>query len=177
MADVLESPADAGFYDLAPVYDFVYRRDIDYERQAERVREAATDRSVLELACGTGRLAERLVDDYEYVGVDASPSMLAVARRTVDDAALVRADARRVAFDRRFGAVAMLGRSTAHFGRDDLLSAAEVAHEHLGGGVVLDAHDRTAFVDSYTNEDRYESDRWTVVYRGESTATGGGWCR
>lgn len=181
MADLFELPPDAevGLYDLAPAYDFVYRRSFDYDRQAELVREAVGGEGVLELACGTGALAERLAGDREdaYVGLDASASMLAVASRNVE-AAFVRGDARGVAFDRRFGAVAMLGRATTHFGREDLEAVAGVAREHLDDGeFVLDAHDRSAFVDGYTSEDRFEDDRWAVVYRGESTATGGGWCR
>ena len=102
--------------------------------------------------------------------------MLAVARRNVD-AHLVRADVRRVVLDRPFGVVALLGRSSAHFGRDDLRSVAAVALEHLeAGGFVLDAHDRARLEDGHATDDRYDSDRWAVRYRGESTTTGGGWC-
>ena len=183
MADVLALPPDAevGLYDLAPVYDFVYRRTFDYDRQADLVRRVADDGDgdggVLELACGTGALAARLAGDRPYVGVDASASMLAVARRHADGAALVRGDARRFALERRFGAVAMLGRSATHFGRADLSAVAEVAREHLAdGALLLDAHDRAALEDGHVSEDHHESDRWTVVYRGESTALGDGRC-
>jgi SAM-dependent methyltransferase len=173
---VFDLPPEVPFYRLAPLYDFIYRHEFDYDRQAERVRGVASAAGVLELACGTGRLAARLADG-EYVGVDAATPMLEVARRNVD-ARFVRADARQVAFDRSFGAVAMLGRSSAHFGVQDLRSVADVAREHLddGGGFVLDAHDRATLEDGYSSDDRYETDRWTVRYRGESTTTGGGWC-
>jgi SAM-dependent methyltransferase len=181
MVDVLDLPSDAAFYELAPVYDFVYRRGEDYDAQAALVREAAGGGDVLELGCGTGALAERLSGSGSYVGVDASASMLAVARRNVDDAeadaALVRADARRVAFDRRFDAVAMLGRSASHFDREDLSAAADVARSHLtAGAFVVDAHDLATLEDGYTSEDVYESARWSVCYRGHSTRTGGARC-
>lgn len=177
MESVFESSPDADFYELAPFYDFVYRRDFDYGSQATRVRSTQTGESVLELACGTGLLAERLVEGGTYVGVDASREMLEVARRRVD-APFVEADARRLCFDRTFGAVAMLGLSASHFGVDDLADVTAVALDQLEDGpFLLDAHDRARVEDGYTTEDRYESDRWTVVYRGTSSTTGGGWCR
>lgn len=176
MEAVFDQPSDAGFYELAPLYDFVYRRGFDYGRQAARVRDERAEESVLELACGTGLLADRLAEEGSYVGVDSAAPMLAVASGRVD-APFVRGDARRVAFDRTFGAVAMLGRSSAHFGADGLESVAAVARDHLReGAFVLDAHDRAKLEDGHTTEDRYESDRWAVVYRGHSTTTGGGWC-
>lgn len=185
MADVLDLPADVAFYELAPICDFVYRRTEDYDEQAAFVRAAAAGEDVLELGCGTGALAERLATDGEYVGVDASEAMLAVARRNVaaavagwtGDAAFVRGDARRIAFDRRFDAVAMLGRTASHFDRAELSAVADVAWSHLDGGAfVVDAHDRAKLEDGYTSEDGYESDRWSVVYRGHSTQTGEACC-
>lgn len=185
MEDVFDLPSDAAFYDLAPVYDFVYRRSEDYDAQAAVVRDAAAGDDVLELACGTGALAERLAASGGYVGVDASDAMLAVARRNVEEAvpewdaagSFVRADARRIAFDRRFDAVAMLGRTASHFDREDLSTVADVARGHLDGGAfVVDAHDRAKLEDGHTSEDVYESPRWSVVYRGYSTVTGGGRC-
>lgn len=181
MGDVLELPSDAAFYELAPVYDFVYRRSEDYDAQAAVVRDAAAGDDVLELACGTGALAERLADPGAYVGVDASASMLAVARRNVDaanvDAAFAQADVRQVALDRQFDAVAMLGRAASHFDREGLSAVAAVARSHLAGGAfVVDAHDRAKLEDGHTTEDVYESPRWSVVYRGYSTVTGEARC-
>lgn len=182
---VLELPTDAAFYDLAPVYDFVYRRSEAYDEQAALVRRATVGGDVLELACGTGALAERLAADGTYVGVDASGAMLAVARRNVEetdvrrnvDAAFVRGDARRITFDRRFDAVAMLGRTASHFDRADLVAVAGVARAHLeDGAFVVDAHDRAKLQDGYTTEDVHESDRWSIVYRGNSTQTGAARC-
>lgn len=129
------------------------------------------------MACGTGLLADRLVDDGGYIGVDATGEILQVASARVD-APFVLGDARQVGFDRTFGAVAMLGLSASHFGVEDLAATAGVALAHLDlGPFLLDAHDRAGLEDDYTMEDRYETDRWVVVYRGTSSTTGGGWCR
>lgn len=175
-SDLFERPPDDGLYGLAPLYDFVYRRAFDYDGQAERVRAAGARESVLELACGTGALAERLAGSVEYLGVDVSAAMLAVARRNVD-AHFVQADARRASFDRPFDVVALLGRSTGHLGTGGLSEVTSIAREHLdGGALLLDAHDRAVLEDGYTSEDHYGDDRWSIVYRGESHTTGGGWC-
>jgi SAM-dependent methyltransferase len=48
-----------------------------------------TDRPVLEVGCGTGRIALELArQGYEVAGIDPSPAMLAVARQAVEDDAL-----------------------------------------------------------------------------------------
>lgn len=56
--------------------------------------------TVLDIGCGTGVLANALDDSVRYVGVDASPRLLSVARRTVrtDDAprTFYQGDARRL---------------------------------------------------------------------------------
>jgi SAM-dependent methyltransferase len=49
-------------------------------------------RSVLDLACGTGTLMERLSPKYEVYGLDASRAMLAVARKKVPKGRFFRQD-------------------------------------------------------------------------------------
>lgn len=55
---------------------------------------------VVELGCGTGVPVGRwLASRYDYTGVDASPGMLAQARRQVADGAFVHADMETVTFE------------------------------------------------------------------------------
>ncbi|WP_435099172.1 class I SAM-dependent methyltransferase [Halarchaeum sp. P4] len=89
------------FYDRwARCYDVLARN----APGVSRVRDAAADALALdagdtavEMGCGSGanlaRLRERVGSTGRVVGVDAVPGMLARARRTGVDAALVRADA------------------------------------------------------------------------------------
>src|ERR1041385_2955812 len=60
------------------VYDaFPFTDDLPFYRRLA----AATERPLLELGCGTGRLVLPLAEDgHEIVGLDASTHMLAVAR-------------------------------------------------------------------------------------------------
>ncbi len=71
--------ADAAFYDA--IHDG-FRDDIDlWLAYAGR-----TDRPVLEVGCGTGRIAVELAaHGHEVTGVDPSPAMLARARRRADE--------------------------------------------------------------------------------------------
>jgi SAM-dependent methyltransferase len=65
-----------------------YRQRLSLELLAPFV----TDRSVLELGCGTGRLAQRLIDagSRRYLGIDHSPVAIANARRRYTDLAAAR---------------------------------------------------------------------------------------
>jgi SAM-dependent methyltransferase len=95
-------------------------------------------RTVLELACGTGALLERLRDDYEVTGVDLSEEMLAVAGRKVPGVRLFRADMTRVSLGETFDVVLCVFDSLNH-----LLSFAEWeaafdrAREHLAEGGIF----------------------------------------
>lgn len=95
---------------------------------------------VLDLGCGTGRLAAHLAGrGYKVVGVDVSPEMLASARRR-GALALVQADAFRLPFrDATFDAVAAL-RVVFHF--QDAGALLQEASRVLapGGSLVFDSY-------------------------------------
>jgi SAM-dependent methyltransferase len=94
----------------AALYDYEYRRrraDINFYRGLARNRMEFAAGSILDLACGTGRLLLPLLrDGHPVVGLDRSPQMLAAARRKLARlspsrrarCALVRADLRAFAF-------------------------------------------------------------------------------
>jgi ubiquinone/menaquinone biosynthesis C-methylase UbiE len=77
------------------IYDRIGRWQDTRPGTERRALDALADRgaferahAVLELGCGTGRFAERLLrerlpDDATYVGLDVSPKMVALARATV----------------------------------------------------------------------------------------------
>jgi ubiquinone/menaquinone biosynthesis C-methylase UbiE len=78
-------------YDLfAHLYDLEHR-DLDQDLDLYRNFAARCDGTVLELGCGTGRVALALAQaGYDVVGVDESTSMLELAQAHVIEAGLAR---------------------------------------------------------------------------------------
>ncbi|MBQ8175162.1 MAG: class I SAM-dependent methyltransferase [Clostridia bacterium] len=75
---------------LAPFYD-AFNGDLDYQKWADFIEESfhryypEKVESVLDLACGTGRMTEELCRrGYDMIGVDISPDMLSVARDSAE---------------------------------------------------------------------------------------------
>ncbi len=81
----------SGMYQtLAPFYD-ILNGDLDYHAWADFLEEnfrryySGRVESVLDLACGTGRMTEELCcRGYDMIGVDRSPDMLSVARQNAE---------------------------------------------------------------------------------------------
>jgi SAM-dependent methyltransferase len=137
--------------EYASAYDLLYA-DKDYDAECDILEEAFRAasrpvRTVLDLGCGTGAHAIRLVQrGYTVVGVDISGPMLELARLRateagVSDVDLVLGDVRDVRLDRTFDAVicmfAVLGYQTTD---DDVRATLETVRWHLnpGGTFVFD---------------------------------------
>jgi SAM-dependent methyltransferase len=92
-------------------------------------------RALLELGCGTGALLSGLVKDYSVTGVDRSPEMLSIARRTVPGARLLQADMTAVTLPYRFEVVICMFDTLNHVVTvDGWLAVFRCAHEHLSDG-------------------------------------------
>jgi SAM-dependent methyltransferase len=95
-------------------------------------------RTVLELACGTGAILERLRESYEVTGVDLSEEMLAVAARKVPGIRLFRADMTRVSLGETFDTVLCVFDSINHLPTfEEWESVFDRAREHLADGGVF----------------------------------------
>lgn len=64
-----------------------------YARAAARLLLTQPRGAVLDVGCGAGDLVE-LLEGWEYIGLDASPAMIALARQRYPHARFVQADAR-----------------------------------------------------------------------------------
>ena len=121
--------ADKGSYnEFAPYYDVYWA--VGYLRDFEKGLEEAIlplvppRARVLDLCCGTGRLAAWLSKrGFEVIGLDASEQMLAVARVNAPDAAFVRADARSFTLPKPVDLVLSTFDSVNHFASLDELEA------------------------------------------------------
>lgn len=116
------------YSESAAFYDRIYASK-DYRAEAEAIRALAPDgaRTLLEVACGTGRHLAVLAEWFEVEGVDSSPDMLAVARARLPDTPLHVADMRSLALGRRFDVVTCLFSSIGYVRSVDELSAAIAA--------------------------------------------------
>ena len=128
-------------YDVPTIYDLIIQRgpcERFYRDLATRVGG-----SVLELACGTGRLTIPIaLDGHEIVGLDASHAMLRSAREKADaesvEIRFVHDDMRSFELDRRFALVIISCNSLAHLTtNEELKSCLHTITRHLVPGGLL----------------------------------------
>ncbi len=130
-------------YTIRPdLYDVVYSYK-DYAAECARVEQIAlahnpAARSLLDVACGTGKHLEHLSALFETAGVDADEGMLDVARTRLPHVPLTLGDMRDLDLGRRFDVVTCLF-SAIGFAHDldELGLAARSLARHVGDGGIL----------------------------------------
>ena len=126
----------------AAVYDLYYSW-LDYEEHAAAVHDLVEQRrpgtrSVLEVACGTGRYTEELKRWYDVEGLDISESMLTVAGRRLPRTKFHLADMTTFELGKRYDALVCIFSSVAYLTTlQDLASMLESCARHLKPGGVL----------------------------------------
>jgi len=132
-------------YQAAALYDLMFETftiDLEFWRTVAR----SAGGPVLEVACGTGRILLRLLQDgIDADGLDAYPDMLARLREKADAAGLaprvVEADMRDFTLPRRYARVLCPFNAFAHCATiDDQLRALVRMREHLEDGGALVMH-------------------------------------
>lgn len=164
--------ADAPFTRLADVYDAIMA-DVEYEDWLAFVLREVTRRGfeggrLLDLGCGTGNATVPAVDrGFVVDGLDASPAMLAVARRKLPDAELVAGDVRDFALPHRYALVySVFDALNNLLSDDDFLAMLRRVRAHLapGGWFAFDANTRTGLRTLWEG-DRAEGWADDVYYR------------
>ncbi len=130
--------ATDAFAVIAPFYDLDFQDredDVLMYRELARRRGAAAAATVLELGCGTGRVAAPLAQSgLEVVGVDVSPAMLEIARERAGalPLTLVQGDMRTLELGRRFDLVLVpLGGLQHMRTATDVAAALQTVARHL----------------------------------------------
>lgn len=140
------------FTALADVYDDIMA-DVEYDLWAEFVLRLATARGysggpALDLGCGTGNSTSPLAArGIPVEGLDASPDMLAVARRKLPGVRFHDADFGSFSLGREFDLVYSVFDSLNNLlTEEDFLVACRNVHRHLapGGTFVFDANTEVA---------------------------------
>jgi SAM-dependent methyltransferase len=126
----------------AQIYDLLYREK-DYAGEAAVVHHAVqarnpAARTLLDVACGTGRHLEQLARWYEVEGLDLDADLLAVAADRLPGVPLHAADMREFKLGRSFDIVTCLFSSIGYL-RDeaDMVRAVANMSRHLAPGGVL----------------------------------------
>jgi len=130
-------------YTIRPdLYDVVYSYK-DYAGECARIEQIVlahnpSARSLLDVACGTGKHLEHLSSTFETAGVDADEGMLELARARLPEVPLTLADMRGFDLGRRFDVVTCLF-SAIGFAHDldELGQAAATLARHVADGGIL----------------------------------------
>ena len=127
---------------IADLYDTLYSFK-DYGDEAERVREVVQKRNpeartLLDVACGTGKHLEHLRSWFEVEGLDLEPRLLDVARERLPGVPLHEGDMTDFELERRFDSVTCLFSAIGYVLSVERLEAAAAAMaRHLAPGGVL----------------------------------------
>ena len=125
------------------LYDLVYGFK-DYADEARRLVESIDERrpearSLLDVACGTGKHLAELRDRFADVeGLDLDEGLLAIARERLPEVTFHHADMTSFELERRFDVITCLFSSIGYVGTEDRLRAAVAAMAgHLEPGGLL----------------------------------------
>jgi SAM-dependent methyltransferase len=134
---LFDDPELVQFYDIENIW-------ADDDRCCREL--AVGKKTVLDLGCGTGRLAAALAPGREVVGVDPAAAMLTAARQREGGFAVtwIEADARSVRLGRRFELIVLTGHTFQVFLTDnDQRAVCETIATHLapGGTFVFDSRE------------------------------------
>jgi SAM-dependent methyltransferase len=156
----------------------MHRRQVAVVNQVIRERGA---RTVLEVACGPGRLTPSIEGVERGLAVDASEEMLSIARRRVTDPAwqFERADAFQPLADRTFDLIYTM-RFVWHFPLEERRKFYQAAHAMLepGGRLLFDVLTRGRYLLHYQQMEMYEERyRNLAAFRAEMEASGFEVCR
>lgn len=98
------------YHDFARYYDLLYEK-FDHLKESEFIKWAAEEHKsspgnkLLDVACGTGRHAGVLKDDFDITGVDINPEMLKIAREKLPDIHLIEGDMKKLDLGEKFDVV------------------------------------------------------------------------
>jgi SAM-dependent methyltransferase len=171
------APVRTEYDALAPYYD-AFTAASDYEAWVSHVlalarRHGLPGRTLLDLACGTGRsFLPFLGHGFRVTGCDISTAMLAEAARRSPDAVLVHADVRRLGTLGSFDLVTCFDDSLNYLLNEDDLAAAFggiEANLSAAGLAMFDLNSLLAYRTTFAEDSVSERDGMVFAWRGSST--------
>ncbi|NND76072.1 MAG: class I SAM-dependent methyltransferase [Ilumatobacter sp.] len=166
----------------AEIYDLLNAHTgKDYAAEAARVVELIEERNpaartLLDVACGTGRHLDHFQERFDVVGLEPAAPMRELAHASLPDVTVVDGDMRTFELDARFDAVTCLFSAVGYMlTADDLHAAIATMARHLAPGGVLVVEPwfhPGAWIDGHVLADAANAPGLAVTRLGRSTRDG-----
>lgn len=145
----------ANLYDgkMAAIFDAMYQTFIDYDEEYKFYNTLLQENnctSILEIGSGTGNLAKRFQENrHDYVGLDYSLSMIAIAQERNKNCLFIHGDMREFKLENPVDAILITGRSTSYLiTNEDINNTFASLYKNLndGGIILFDFIDANRFI-------------------------------
>lgn len=126
-----------GYYDK--IYDKLdHKKESEFIKWAVNKHNSSESNMLLDIACGTGRHAYFLKDEFKVIGVDISEEMLKIAREKVHGVEFITGDMKKLDLGRKFDAViCMFSAMNYNVTFEELKLTLTNFYDHLNKGGVL----------------------------------------
>jgi SAM-dependent methyltransferase len=141
------------YTNLSSVYEAMYQSFIDYEAEYVFYSDILLNyhcESVVEIGCGSGNLASRFSNNgFDYIGMDLSEEMLALAKTNNPNAVFVKEDMRNFNLQKKVEACIITGRTISYLlTNNDVVNTFKAINNNLkmDGIVSFDCIDANKFI-------------------------------
>lgn len=138
---------------MAAIFDAMYQTFIDYDEEYQFYNTLIQEfncKTILEIGSGTGNLAKRFQENQQdYIGLDYSQSMIAIAREKNKNCTFIHGDMREFELAKPVDSIIITGRSTSYLiSNDDVNSTFDSIYNNLttDGILIFDFIDANRFI-------------------------------
>lgn len=138
---------------MAAIFDAMYQTFIDYDEEYHFYNTLIQEfhgKTILEIGSGTGNLAKRFHENHhDYIGLDYSQSMNAIARKKNENCTFIHGDMREFELEKPVDSIIITGRSTSYLiSNDDVHSTFDSIYHNLteDGILIFDFIDANRFI-------------------------------
>ena len=127
----------------AQYYDRIYekmdlKKEVNFIKWAFERHNKSGENKLLDVACGTGRHAAKLADNFKIRGVDINQDMLEIAREKLPDVEFIYGDMKNLSLNQKFDIViCMFSAMNYNISLEELNDTLNNFYEHLNVGGVL----------------------------------------
>jgi SAM-dependent methyltransferase len=146
---------------MAAIFDAMYQTFINYDEEYTFYNNLIQKNkaiTILEIGCGTGNLAKRFIEDnQQYIGLDSSESMIAIAEKRNKNGVFIQGDMRDFDLEEAVDAIILTGRTTSYLiSNEDVYEtfASLYKNSNKNGIIIFDFIDANRFI-PFIKENRF----------------------